>query len=58
MGAMMTQRPDLFGAIICGAPLLDMLRYHKMSVGAWWTAEYGSAEFRAVRLSLQILSIS
>jgi prolyl oligopeptidase len=44
MGAMMTQRPDLFGAIICGAPLLDMLRYHKMSVGAWWTAEYGSAD--------------
>jgi prolyl oligopeptidase len=44
MGAMMTQRPDLFGAIICGAPLLDMLRYHKMSVGAWWVTEYGSAE--------------
>jgi prolyl oligopeptidase len=44
MGAMMTQRPDLFGAIICGAPLLDMLRYQKMSVGAWWTAEYGSAD--------------
>ncbi|MBZ5728144.1 MAG: prolyl oligopeptidase family serine peptidase [Acidobacteriia bacterium] len=43
MGAMMTQRPDLFGAIICGAPLLDMLRFDKMSVGAWWTAEYGSA---------------
>jgi len=44
MGAMMTQRPDLFGAIVCGAPLLDMLRYHKMSVGAWWTSEYGSAD--------------
>ncbi len=44
MGAMMTQRPDLFGAIVCGAPLLDMLRFHKMSVGAWWTAEYGSAD--------------
>ncbi|MBZ5611878.1 MAG: prolyl oligopeptidase family serine peptidase [Acidobacteriia bacterium] len=44
MGAMMTQRPDLFGAIICGAPLLDMLRFQKMSVGSWWTAEYGSAD--------------
>ena len=44
MGAMMTQRPDLFGAIICGAPLLDMLRFHKLSVGAWWVSEYGSAD--------------
>ena len=44
MGAMMTQRPGLFGAIICGAPLLDMLRFQKMSVGAWWTAEYGSSD--------------
>ncbi|MCU1237359.1 MAG: prolyl oligopeptidase [Candidatus Solibacter sp.] len=44
MGAMMTQRPDLFGAIVCGAPLLDMLRYHNMSVGGWWASEYGSAD--------------
>ena len=44
MGAMMTQRPDLFGAIVCGAPLLDMLRFQKMSVGAWWVSEYGSAD--------------
>jgi prolyl oligopeptidase len=44
MGAMMTQRPDLFGAIVCSAPLLDMLRFHKMSVGAWWASEYGSAD--------------
>jgi prolyl oligopeptidase len=44
MGAMMTQRPDLFGAIICAAPLLDMLRYHKLSVGSWWIPEYGSAD--------------
>jgi prolyl oligopeptidase len=40
----MTQRPDLFGAIVCGAPLLDMLRFQKMSVGAWWVSEYGSAD--------------
>jgi prolyl oligopeptidase len=44
MGAMMTQRPDLFAAIVCRAPLLDMLRFQKMSVGSWWTAEYGSAD--------------
>jgi prolyl oligopeptidase len=44
MGAMMTQRPELFGAIVCGAPLLDMLRFHKLSIGSIWTSEYGSAE--------------
>lgn len=44
MGAMMTQRPELFGAIVCGAPLLDMVRYHKMLVGGWWASEYGSAD--------------
>jgi len=44
MGAMITQRPDMFNAILCGAPLLDMLRYQKMLVGAWWVSEYGSAD--------------
>ncbi|MEO8724688.1 MAG: prolyl oligopeptidase family serine peptidase [Acidobacteriaceae bacterium] len=44
MGVAMTQRPDLFGAIWCGYPLLDMLRYQDFLVGRWWTAEYGSAE--------------
>jgi prolyl oligopeptidase len=44
MGAAMTQRPDLFGAIWCGYPLLDMLRYQNFMLGRWWTAEYGSAE--------------
>lgn len=44
MGAMLTQRPDLFGAVVCRYPLLDMLRYHKMMVGSWWTSEYGSAD--------------
>ena len=44
MGAAMTQRPELFGAIWCGYPLLDMLRYQNFLVGRWWTAEYGSAE--------------
>jgi prolyl oligopeptidase len=44
MGVAMTQRPELFGAIWCGYPLLDMLRYQNFLVGRWWTAEYGSAE--------------
>ena len=40
----MTQRPELFGAVVCSAPLLDMLRYQKFKVGAWWIPEYGSAD--------------
>jgi prolyl oligopeptidase len=44
MGAAMTQHPELFGAIWCGFPLLDMIRFQKFLVGRWWTAEYGSAE--------------
>ncbi len=44
MGAAMTQRPELFGAIWCGFPLLDMLRYQKFLLGPLWTSEYGSAD--------------
>jgi prolyl oligopeptidase len=44
MGAAMTQRPELFGAIDCGYPLLDMLRYQNFLIGKWWTTEYGSSE--------------
>lgn len=44
MGASMTQRPDLFGAIWCGYPLLDMLRYQNFLFGKLWTTEYGSAD--------------
>jgi prolyl oligopeptidase len=44
MGASMTQRPDLFGAIWCGYPLLDMLRYQNFEMGGTWTTEYGSAD--------------
>jgi prolyl oligopeptidase len=44
MGAAVTQRPELFGAVLCGAPLLDMLRYQKFKVGSWWASEYGSAD--------------
>ncbi len=44
MGAAMTERPDLFGAIWCGYPLLDMLRYQHFLIGRFWTTEYGSSE--------------
>ncbi|MFP5245574.1 MAG: prolyl oligopeptidase family serine peptidase, partial [Thermoanaerobaculia bacterium] len=39
-----TQRPDLFGAVVCRYPLIDMLRYHKFLVGGFWVPEYGNAE--------------
>ena len=44
MGVMLTQRPDLYNAIICAVPLLDMMRYHKLLAGASWMMEYGSPE--------------
>ncbi len=44
MGVMLTQRPDLFGAIVCQVPLLDMHRYHKLLAGASWMGEYGDPE--------------
>ncbi len=44
VGAALTQRPDLFGAVVCTYPLLDMVRYHKFLVASWWVPEYGSSE--------------
>lgn len=44
MGAALTQRPDLFRAVICEYPLLDMLRYQKFFVAQFWVPEYGSSE--------------
>jgi prolyl oligopeptidase len=44
MGNMLTRRPDLFGAIVCQVPLLDMRRYNKLLAGASWMAEYGNPD--------------
>lgn len=44
MGVMFTQRPDLFNAIVCGVPLLDMMRFHKLLAGASWMGEYGNPD--------------
>jgi len=44
VGAAMTQRPDLYGAVLCKVPLLDMLRYHRFLVARFWVPEYGSSE--------------
>ncbi|MDQ1812144.1 prolyl oligopeptidase family serine peptidase [Massilia sp. CCM 9210] len=44
VGAAMTQRPDLFNAVVCQVPLLDMRRYHKLLAGASWMGEYGDPE--------------
>ncbi len=44
MGAMITQRPELFRAVVCAVPLLDMLRYQNFQIAKLWIPEYGSAE--------------
>jgi prolyl oligopeptidase len=42
--AVMQQRPDLFGAVVCRVPVADMLRYHLFTIGKFWIPEYGSAD--------------
>jgi prolyl oligopeptidase len=44
MGAMMTQRPDLFRAVVCQVPLLDMLHYQNFQIAKLWIPEYGSSD--------------
>jgi prolyl oligopeptidase len=43
VGAALTQRPELYSAVVCSAPLLDMVRYELFGLGATWNVEYGSA---------------
>ncbi len=42
--AALTRRPDLYGAVVCGAPLIDMKRYNKLLAGASWMGEYGNPD--------------
>jgi prolyl oligopeptidase len=44
VGAALTQRPDLAAAVVCSAPLLDMVRYELFGLGRTWNDEYGTAE--------------
>jgi prolyl oligopeptidase len=44
VASVMLQRPDLFGSVICSVPVIDMLRYHKFTVGRYWISEYGNPE--------------
>jgi prolyl oligopeptidase len=44
VGAAMTQRPSAYAAVLCAAPLLDMVRYQRFGLGVTWTEEYGDAE--------------
>jgi prolyl oligopeptidase len=44
VGAALTQRPELFRAVLCTYPLLDMVRYHQFLVARFWVPEYGSSE--------------
>ena len=49
VGAVMVKRPDLFNSVVCGVPLLDMLRYSKLLAGASWMAEYGDPDNQEMR---------
>ena len=53
MGVMLTQRPDLWNAVVVQVPLLDMLRYHKLLAGASWVAEYGDPDVAEERPFLE-----
>lgn len=44
VGAVLTQRPELFNAVVCQVPLLDMRRYHQLLAGASWMGEYGNPD--------------
>lgn len=47
MGAIATQRPDLYKGVVCAVPLLDMIRFHKFLIARYWIPEYGSSDNEA-----------
>lgn len=53
VGAVTMQRPELYSAVICAVPLLDMLRYHKLLAGASWMAEYGNPDIPEQRAFIE-----
>ncbi len=56
VGVTFTQRPELFNAVVCQVPLLDMLRYTKLLAGASWAGEYGDPEDPKMRSVIQAYS--
>lgn len=50
----MTQRPDLYGAVICHVPVIDMLRFQHFTAGRYWTSEYGDANSSKDHFDFQI----
>lgn len=56
MGVMLTQRPDLWNALVIQVPLLDMLRYHLLLAGASWIDEYGDPDIAEERAFLESIS--
>jgi prolyl oligopeptidase len=52
----LTQRPDLYGAVLSGVPLTDMLKYHTMLAGASWMGEYGNPDDPQMRPVLEACS--
>jgi len=56
VATVMTQRPELFKAVLCQVPLTDMLRFHKLLAGASWMGEYGNPDLPEERAFLQAYS--
>jgi prolyl oligopeptidase len=56
VGAMFVQRPELWNAVVCQVPLLDMLGFHKLLAGASWVGEYGDPEIPEERAFLEAIS--
>jgi prolyl oligopeptidase len=52
VGTVAVQRPDLFGAVVCEVPLLDMIRYTKLGAGASWIGEYGDPDVPVERAAI------